>query len=296
MSRWAVALVLACACGRINFDPLTGDEMVDASTDGSTMATCVNWGMWSTPSVIPMLESDGFDWAPTISDDDLRMTFSSDRTGDFELYTSSRPTEASEWSAPVVINELRMDGPEEDDATLSSNELEMLYGNTLIFRTTRTTTSSAWNPPNVLIPNDFDFVQGAELTRDDLRLYFSAGSPNEDLFLMERPTPTSAFGSYARIMPDPDPGNDIGYPAISTDELELYVSSDHGGERDIFVSRRANRMDPFPPVTRNDQLSLAGTNDWDPELSKDGTTMYFASTRAGSQGLDLFVSTRTCND
>lgn len=292
--RWAACIAL-CACGRINFDPRTEESGGDSGTDGTT--ACSSWGPWSAPQVLPVggVNSLGFDWAPSISDDGLRMTFSSDRTTNFELFTSTRGATVSDWSLATSISELNAAGPEEDDPTTSSNELEMIYGNTLLFRTTRASKTDPWGAPNILVTNDFDLVQGAELSRDDLRLYFAAGSPSEDLFMMERTTPTSAFGAYARIMPDPDPGNDTGYPTLSDDELELYVSAEHAGERDIFVSRRANRSDPFPQVVREDDLSEASSDDWDPELSKDGTTMYFASSRADSQGIDIYVSTRSCD-
>jgi hypothetical protein len=297
--KWAVACVAVCACGRVNFDPLTEETTDDSGTATDAASACASWSAWSTPALIPTINSSALDWAPSISDDDLRLIFSSDRiaTGNFELFTTVRSSAtATDWSPPARITELAMAGPEEDDPTMSSNELELFYGNTLIFQTTRATTSDPWGPTSVLVPNIHDFVQGAELTRDDLRLYFAAGSPNEDLYLMERATPTAAFGGYAMVMPDPDPGSDTGYPTLSADELELYMSADHGGERDLFVSRRTSRSDPFPQVTRDDALSAAGTEDWDPELSKDGTAIYLATDRSGSQGLDLFVATRTCND
>jgi Tol biopolymer transport system component len=289
--KWAVACVAVCACGRIDFDPIATD---DAGTPDSATA-CATWNPWSAPvRLISGINSASFDWAPSISDDGLHLTFSSDRSGNFELYTATRGATVYDWSAGTILSELSMNGPEEDDATTSSNELEMIYGNTLLFRTTRASTSAAWNAPTVLVPNDFQLVQGAELTRDDLRLYFAAGSPSQDLYVMERPTPTSAFGAYAMIMPDPDPGNDMGYPTLSADELELYVSANHGGEQDIFVARRANRTDAFPQVTREPMLSLPGVDDWDPELSKDGTAMFFATDSGG--GIDLHVATRTCAD
>lgn len=172
----------------------------------------------------------------------------------------------------------------------------MFYGNTRIFRTTRPDLASAWGAPLVIVLNDFEFVQGAELSSDELRLYFSAGTPVSHLYVMERPTVAQAFGAYGPITPDPDPDGDTGFPTLSADELEMYVSSDRGGERDIFVSRRASRGDPFPAVQRVAQLSAQNAEDLDPELTLDGTTMYLASNRSGSQGHDLFVATRTCAD
>jgi hypothetical protein len=124
----------------------------------------------------------------------------------------------------------------------------MIYGKTAIFRTTRADLTSMWSARTMIVPADFDLVQGAELANNDLRLYFSAGDANlAKLYVMERSTTGVPFGPYAAVTPEVDPGNDMGYPTLSVDELELYVSAAHGGERDIYTSRRTSRTDPFPP-------------------------------------------------
>ncbi len=293
--RWPIALLFACACGRVNFDPI-GENTND---DGGTMdapPACASWSTWSTPTRLPFINSDGIDWAPSVADDSLHMIFSSNRPGHHELFTTSRQSVDDDWPVGVQITELATLSDEEDDATLSADLREMYFGKMMLFRTTRPDLQSPWGSRQVIVPGDFDLVQGAELTRDDLRLYFSAGSPIEDLYVMERSNPSASFGPYVQVMPDPDPNGDSGYPTLSADELELFLSSEHNGERDIYTSRRASRAASFPPATVVNELSDPGTEDWDPELSFDGTTMWLASNRAGSQGMDIHVATRTCTD
>jgi Tol biopolymer transport system component len=295
--RWAVACVALCACGRIGFD--SHGELDDGGGSDSTdapIAACANWNAWSTPTRIAELSSSSIDWAPSISDDNLAMTFSSNRNGNHELFTTQRQSITDAWEPPSLIAELAGQSNEEDDPTLSRDLREMFFGETLIFRTTRPDLVTSWGARQVIVPNDFQFVQGAELSSNDLRLYFCAGTPVLDLYVMERPTVDQPFGAYALVMPDPDPGGDTGFPTLSSDELELYVASEHAGERDIYSARRASRTDPFPTVTRVAELSAAGSADWDPELTFDGTTMYVASDRPGSQDIDLHVATRTCAD
>jgi Tol biopolymer transport system component len=296
--RWSIALLFACACGRVGFDPVGENTDGDGGTTDAidALSVCASWNAWSAPTRLPFINSSGIDWAPSISDDSLYMTFSSNRGGNHELFTTQRQSLADAWESPALIAELTNMFDEEDDATLSADLREMVFGKTMIFRTTRPDLASPWGQRQVIVPGDFDLVQGAELTRDDLRLYFSAGSPIEDLYLMERPNAGASFGPYVQIMPDPDPNGDSGYPTLSADELELFLSSEHNGERDIYSSRRASRTASFPPATIVDELSDPGTADWDPELSFDGTTMWLSSNRAGGQGLDIYVATRTCAD
>jgi len=292
--RWPIALVCACACGRVGFDPLVTSDAPTDTAGSDAVSVCATWSTWSAPAIIPVVSSSATDWAPSISDDDLRLTFSSNRTGNQELYLSTRTSTTDAWGTPSQIGELANASDEQDDPTTSSSELEMIFGKTQLLRTTRPNVTSPWGQRTVIVPNDFAFVQGAELTHDDLRLYFNAGPSETHLYLMERPTPASAFGAYAMITPDPDPGGDTGFPTLSADELELFVSSNHGTGRDIYTAHRSTRTDAFPQFIVAGDLSSGGSDEIDPELSLDGTTMY-QSIDSGA-GFDLRVSTRTCQD
>lgn len=293
---WRVAVwMLVCACGRVRFEPT--DTADGATGGGDAVNACTTWGAWSTPVALAGSSSPVTDWAPSISASGLRLTFSSNRSGNQELYVVTRTSTLSlAWTDPVAISELTNMFDEEDDPTTSTDDLEMIFGKTQILRTRRTSTSSMWGTRDLLVPGDFDLVQGSELSSDDLRLYFSAGSPTLDLYMMERATPTSAFGPYALIMPDPDPGGDTGYPTLSADELEMFVSSEHAGQRDIYTSVRTDRSAPFPQMTAVPAVSSA-FDDWDPELSRDGTELFLSSGRMPSLGAqDLWVATRACAD
>jgi Tol biopolymer transport system component len=293
----SIVLLALGACGRVGFDPTSttdGGSAGDGGTDA--LMACSTWNAWSTPVLIPVVNSSSTDWAPSISDDDLYMIFSSNRGGNHELYATQRQSTSNNWDDPSLVAELTNQFDEEDDATLSEDLREMFFGKTRIFRTRRADLASPWGSRDVIVPDDFDLVQGAELSRDNLRLYFNAGSPSSDLYMMERATVTQALGPYVLIMPDPDPGGDTGWPTLSADELEIFVSSERGGERDIYTARRESRSLPFPTVTRVAELSAAGEAEWDPELTADGTTMYLSSTRGAAQGLDLYRATRTCAD
>jgi Tol biopolymer transport system component len=267
-------------------------SVIDASPDAAATTTCTTWGPFSAPAIVSELSSSSTDWAPSVSRDGLRMTFSSERAGTYDLYVTQRTSTAQPWGAPVIIPGLGAAAESENDPSVSSDGLEMYYvkdGSSDLFRVTRPSSAAAFGTPQaiVLVPASTN-IRGPELANDDLTLYFSAAP--DKLYIMQRTNRNAAFTTYAAI-PDPDTTGRPGYPTLSANELELFISSDHAGQRDIWTSRRTDRAAAFPPVTRNAVLSSAA-EDWDPEISFDGTTIWLASNRNGNQ--DIFVATRTC--
>ena len=92
--------------------------------------------------------------------------------------------------------------------------------------------------------------------------------------------------------------------AIRHDGLEMFITSNRVGSipdpvsgqpsLDLWVSTRESTLRPWStPVNLGPTVNSAAT-DGGPALSRDGTTLYFYSTRpGGSGGEDLYVTTRT---
>ena len=80
-------------------------------------------------------------------------------------------------------------------------------------------------------------------------------------------------------------------PSISPDELTMYFSSNRvgGQQRAIWMTTRASLTDEFGAPTLVAELDSA-QDDRDPEISDDGLTIYWASTRQGME--NLFYATR----
>lgn len=78
-------------------------------------------------------------------------------------------------------------------------------------------------------------------------------------------------------------------PSFSQDRLTIAFSSDRTGDDDIYLGTRMAPSGPFT-VTRLDLVSAVGVEDQSPELSADGQTLYFTSTRLGN--FDVFRTTR----
>jgi Tol biopolymer transport system component len=77
---------------------------------------------------------------------------------------------------------------------------------------------------------------------------------------------------------------------LSADGKELYFASNRGGNFDIYVATRATATGPFsaPVVVTN--LS-SPQDDYGPELTPDGLTIYIASERGPSR--DIYAATRS---
>ena len=86
-------------------------------------------------------------------------------------------------------------------------------------------------------------------------------------------------------------------PAISKDGLSLYFASTRmdglrfGGE-DIYVSQRASRDAEWGPPANLGATINTTANELVPAFSRDGHLMFFASSRPGFGGVDIWVSRR----
>lgn len=81
-------------------------------------------------------------------------------------------------------------------------------------------------------------------------------------------------------------------PTLTGDLLEIYFTSDRGGNADVWFATRASRNDPFgtpAPVTAVNGDSFETSS----AISADGLTLWFGSDRGGGAGgIDVWVSER----
>lgn len=85
--------------------------------------------------------------------------------------------------------------------------------------------------------------------------------------------------------------NDVRHPTVTADSLLMYVSVRvDGTDFDLFESSRASVRDAWSAPTPIPALSSTPGIEADPEVSPDGLTLWFISTRNGNP--DIFVSFR----
>jgi len=104
---------------------------------------------------------------------------------------------------------------------------------------------------------------------------------------IDSPPAVGPFGAAIAIVLVPGMGVDDD-PSMTSDLLELYFNR----ESDIFVAKRTTPSGLFGTPVRILEVS-SGSNETGPSISGDGLTLYFASDRPGTLGLnDVWVSTR----
>ena len=104
-----------------------------------------------------------------------------------------------------------------------------------------------------------------------------------------RPERPDAMTGRAWGAPVPVPGvnssAEDAQPAMTADRLMIYFTSGRSpggaGGADIWCARRATGDVAFDPPVNQDLINT-DSDDWMPDLSPDGMTIYFASGRDGS--------------
>ena len=152
--------------------------------------------------------------------------------------------------------------------------------------------------------NDERDMQECDFSHDGLELYFSAtnrpgGYGRNDIWVSKRDTLDSPWQEPVNLGPNVNGAKGEIEPSISGDGLELYFR--YGGEYFLRVCKRPSKDAPWsspvkigPPVASLEEDMPIGSDDaYTPDISADGLSLYFASTRAGGRGgEDIWVTTR----
>ncbi|MBM4027835.1 MAG: hypothetical protein FJ280_20905 [Planctomycetes bacterium] len=209
----------------------------------------------------PAINDADFDYWPRISQDGLCLSFQQqDVNSVVSLCMATRATKADPWKAAVNLGAL--------------TGLDVL--------------------PALLKPFG-----------DGLEIYFTwrGNGADYDLWMMKRETTEAGWGPPVNLGPVVNSPADEACPALSPNALELYFSGigyadayvrpGGYGSADLWVTRRATRNDPWGAPVNLGPVVNSAKNDRRPYLSADGLVLFFDSARAGSSGLDLYLTRRT---
>ena len=206
--------------------------------------------VWGTPiNLGPPINTPSNDGHPSISLDGLTLFFSSDRPGG--------------------------------------------YGSRDLWVTTRSATSEPWSEPLNLGPtvNSSSSDHGPSISADGLELFFqsnrSGGQGDQDTWVTTRTTTSDPWSEPVNLGPGLNGSASDGVPDISADGLMLFFRS-YGegtyGLGDIWFSRRATVEDEWDmPIHPGPPVNTAAT-DSNPNVSADGSILYFHSNRPGGFG------------
>jgi len=231
---------------------------------------------WGTPQNLgTTVNSTLRDVNPTLSADEHRLYFASDRSGNFDLYVSYRQDKKDDfgWGTPELLGS-PVNSAASEDTTLTMFEDEE-GGDIVVYF------SSNRRNPTLAGGGDFDIYE-------------------------TRLLPDGTFGDVVLVEELSVEGHRDRMPAVRKDGLELFQQTTRPGGlggADLWVSTRASVSDPWAPPVHlgapiNSPTRAEGeqSNDGGPTLSRDGTTLYWASafrTGNATQQFDIWVSTRT---
>jgi len=274
---------------------------------------------WSEPvNLGPVVNSTAGDNNPTLSPDGLSLYFASDRAGGLggtDLWVARRASPDSPWEAPSNVG-APISSTSADGAPVLSIDGHLLFfhtnrpgghGGVDIWMAHRTDPKDdfGWEAPVNLGPdvNTPDDELGPEYVKSDGggALYFGRGNQllqKVDLYRAEVGPKGTTRGSALPVVELNDPAaNDLA-PTVRTDGRETFFFSTRAGgfgASDIWVSTRPSVHAPWsPPENWGGPPLNTAFGEQQPDLSRDGRTLLFVSTRpGGSGGTDIWMSTRT---
>ena len=285
------------------------------------------YGDWSAAFNVgpPVNTADDNDTYAILSRDELTMYFTSDRPGGFggdDLWFTTRTSPADPWAEPQnmsALNTTAMDSL----AVLSSDEHVMFFHSTRpggcgagdIWMTRRhDRRSQEWQPPVNLGCVNSGGTVNTGATEIAPAFFENPESGQITLFYgSNRPGPPKDFDVYASVVGEDGyfgPGALV--PEFSSagrdtrifirrDGLEVFITSDRTGGHgliDIWTSTRETLSDLWPARIDVPSPVNSACDDGSPWLSRDGTRLYFFSTRADAEGAecgttrDIWYATR----
>ncbi|MCC7061455.1 MAG: PD40 domain-containing protein [Planctomycetes bacterium] len=217
---------------------------------------------WSVPAAEPNLNSTAADSGVNLSYDGLTLYFSSFRSGNWEIWSSTRSGPGGAWSSPV--QETGLGGPDtEDQPCIDVTGLEMLFSSTRaggagssdLWRSTRATPSSPWNTPVPVSELNSSVADSApSLTADGLEVFFYStgwGNPsgnNNSLFTATRASTALPFGT-PQLVVEFSNSNTHRDCDIAADGLSIVFTEFVSPRLKVLYSERLSRTSPWaPPV------------------------------------------------
>jgi Tol biopolymer transport system component len=273
------------------------------------------------PGTDPSFNTPALDGCPFISRDGKMFYLASSRPGGLggiDIWVATRPSVNQPWGAPVNVG-APVNSPANDFCpTIARNGHSFYFvsdraggcGGTDIY-VTRLNDGRGFEPPQNLgcgVNSAADEVTPFPLPERATGpvLYFSSTRPggfapdpagavtgDADLYVSE--SHGGVFGP-AELVPDVNTAADDLQPNLRRDGLELFFASNRPGTiglTDLYVATRERPAGAWStPVNLGSNVNSVAV-EMRPSLSWDGTTLYFGSTRAGSEGsIDIYVTTR----
>jgi hypothetical protein len=282
---------------------LVGGGKADAKfyyTEPASYATPTNLGS--------VVNSSDWESGPGISADGLSLYLDSDRGGGYgrwDLWVATRPTPDADWDTLENLGSTINDSNSNGFADISADGLTLYFmvedgGYGDLWVTTRATPNEPWGEPvNLGPPVNSQYTDAhPSISADGLSLYFSSritgqhhpnGFGESDIWLTTRASTSAPWGIPSNLGSVVNSSSCDAEPSISANELALFFMSNRSGDEDLWVTTRPSSSDPWgapaqlPPHVNSEFWEFM------PDISHDGSTLFFISRRGGGVGgLDIW--------
>jgi Tol biopolymer transport system component len=257
----------------------------------------------------PNINSSSVEVDPSISADGLELFFESRRPsghGPADIYVSRRASKDDPWGPCMNIGAPVNTEYWDQCPSISADGLSLYfssdrpggYGIDDLWVTTRASVSDPWVPPVNLgaTVNTSADEWMPSISADGLVLFFmssrAGGFGGNDLWFTSRATKNDPWGSPVNLGATINSSLHEAFPDISADSRMLFFS-DHMlgpwrpggyGGQDIWITTRTTTNDPWGKPMNLGPVINSSDYDTSPNISADGSTLYFCSNRPGGIG------------
>lgn len=262
---------------------------------------------WSAPVLEPNLNTTASDTNPHLSLDGLTLHFASFRSGNWEIFSSTRTGVGQPWATPV--QETALGDPAVDDQPfLSPNNLEIYLSSTRaggqggfdILVATRPSSLAAWNTPTFVAElNSSGSESSPAITVDGLEIFFlttgwgAPYAPNNAIYRATRSSTSQPWGTPTVVteLLNPNTHRDVD---ISPDGLVITYTEFVSPRLLVFEARRTSRSLPFNPPVQLHEFDNVGTLQgvYGFTRSVSGNEAILAAGFAAAAGSQELMSTR----
>ena len=204
---------------------------------------------WSEAVILdPPISGPDWDGSPSISSDGLELYFTSDRSGNTDLWVLTRATKDDPWEEPVNLGSTVNSSADDFGPSISGDGLSLYFGSQRsgglgkidIWVTTRATKDAPWEQP------------------------VNLGSP--------------VNGSLDEAMPDISADGRV---LFFCDFMGPPQRAGGYGGQDLWMTTRISTSDPWQEPINLGPVVNSSAFDFSPHISPDGSTFYFTTDRGG---------------
>jgi WD40-like Beta Propeller Repeat len=267
---------------------------------------CEAFGPFGAPEAINGLGLSGDVLGPVFSADGLTIYFS-ELGSDENIFSATRQSQGAEFEQAQQVANLDVEGSEEGTPFLSFDGLSLYFfstrpgpgsqGSRDIWFAQRPSLDAEFGAATVLpAVNGPGLEHLPRLSRDELTILFvsSRTSPNafSNLWIAQRPNRSAEFAAPMEVPGINTSVREEGF-SLAPDGLTLFFASNRASDLDmeLWVATRASTAVDFGAAESLVALNSTG-QELDPQLSPDGSELFFSSSRAGN--FQLFRAVREC--